>query len=119
MSNAVPTAESDAVRTYGVCGRHFPTVRPSLALSYHRHAREIPRPLTYFGPKVRAHDKVFALEEPPCKEGQSDRTPVVNGEFPRHSLDQLSEQRQEGSLDGERRGPHDAEQRIDRRQRTE
>ena len=78
-----------------------------------------PRPLTYFGPKVRAHDKDFALEKPPCKEGQSDSAPVVDSKFPRYSLDQLSEQRQEGSLDGKCRGPHDAEKRIDCRQRTE
>ena len=71
------------------------------------------------GPKVRAHDKVLAFEKPPSKQRQSDRAPIIDGEFSPHPLDQVTEQRQERSLDGEGRGPRDTEERIDDRQGVE
>ena len=68
---------------------------------------------------MRAHNEVLAFEEPPRQERQSSRTPIIDREFPIHTFDQVAEQGQERSLDGEGRSPQDAKEGIDRRQRTE
>lgn len=137
MSNTVPKAESDAVSTYGVCGRHFPTgskkpPQSSLASSYLSHTQNNnmrgrfifpPYPgcalLTYLGPKVGTHDEVLALEKPPRKECQSDRAPVIDIQTPRHAPNQLTKQGQKRRLDRKRRRPHDAKERVDRPQRPD